>query len=368
MWMADILPHTAKMADDICLLNSMWTDHPNHDNALYKIHSGRLFMGYPTLGAWTVYGLGSENQNLPAYVVLNDPLGLPKNGTRNWTSGFLPPVFQGTPFRPTGSPILNLKQQYEQPSPVTESARGLLHQLDQIHRHERPHYLELDARIESYGLAARMQLSAGEALDLSREDRDTLKLYGIGQRATDSFGRRCLLARRLVERGVRFVQIFLEEQPWDSHVDLAANHRAACQRTDKPVAALLRDLKRTGLLDTTLVIWGGEFGRTPTAQRSGDTYTGRVHNMQAFIERVSMETRNSRIGLVLFGIYLLLYGGFVFLNAFSPESMEAIPVAGVNLAIVFGFGLILAAFVLAVVYGFLCRTTEEQAAKKEADE
>ena len=289
MWMADILPHTAKMADDICLLNSMWTDHPNHDNALYKIHSGRLFMGYPTLGAWTVYGLGSENQNLPAYVVLNDPLGLPKNGTRNWTSGFLPPVFQGTPFRPTGSPILNLKQQYEQPSPVTESARGLLHQLDQIHRHERPHYLELDARIESYGLAARMQLSAGEALDLSCEDRNTLKMYGIGQRATDSFGRRCLLARRLVERGVRFVQIFLEEQPWDSHVALASNHRAACQRTDKPVAALLRDLKRTGLLDTTLVIWGGEFGRTPTAQRSGDTYTGRDHNMQAFTSWKNLE-------------------------------------------------------------------------------
>ena len=282
MWMADVLPHTAQMADEICLINSMWTDHPNHDNALYKIHSGRLFMGYPTLGAWTVYGLGSENQNLPAYVVLNDPLGMPKNGTRNWTAGFLPPVFQGTPFRPTGSPILNLSQQYEEPSAVTETARGLLKRLDDAHRIERPYYPQLDARIQSYGLAARMQLSAGEAIDLTSESAETLSMYGIGESATDSYGRRCLLARRLVERGVRFVQIFLEEQPWDSHVDLADNHRAACGRTDKPVAGLLRDLKRSGLLDSTLVIWGGEFGRTPTSQKSGDTYTGRDHNMQGF--------------------------------------------------------------------------------------
>jgi len=282
MWMSDVLPHTAKMADDICLINSMWTDHPNHDNALYKIHSGRLFMGYPTLGSWTVYGLGSENQNLPAYVVLNDALGLPKNGTRNWTNGFLPPTFQGTRFRPTGSPILNLKPQYEQPSAVTESAKDLLNQLDDIHRTQRPHQPELDARIESYGLASRMQLSAGEALDIDAEKPHTLEMYGVGEQPTDSYGRRCLLARRLVERGVRFVQIFLEEQPWDSHADLNSNHRAVCQRTDKPIAGLLRDLKQRGLLDSTLVIYGGEFGRTPTTQKAGDTYSGRDHNMQAF--------------------------------------------------------------------------------------
>jgi len=260
----------------------MWTDHPNHDNALYKIHSGRLFMGYPTLGAWTAYGLGSENQNLPAYVVLNDPLGPPKNGTRNWTAGFLPPVYQGTSFRPTGSPILNLKAEYNQPAAATKSAQDLLKQLDKIHRTHRPHYPELAARIESYGLAARMQLSAGESLDVSRETAATRALYGIGEEPTNSYGRRCLMARRLVERGVRFVQIFLEEQPWDSHVDLADNHRAVCRRTDKPVAGLLRDLKQRGLLDSTLVIWGGEFGRTPTSQKSGDVYTGRDHNMQAF--------------------------------------------------------------------------------------
>ena len=282
MWMADCLPRLAEMADDICLINSMWTDHPNHDNALYKIHSGRLFMGYPTLGAWTVYGLGSENQNLPAYVVLNDPLGPPKNGTRNWSSGFLPPTFQGTTFRPKGSPILNLKPQYEEPSAVTEAARGLLARIDEEHRKKRPFQPRLDARIQTYQLAARMQLSAGEALDLNREKPHTLELYGIGQPETDSYGRRCLLARRLVERGVRFVQIFLEEQPWDSHADLKANHAGICRRTDQPVAGLLRDLKQRGLLDTTLVIWGGEFGRTPTSQKIGDIYTGRDHNMQAF--------------------------------------------------------------------------------------
>jgi hypothetical protein len=282
MWMADVLPHTAAMADDICLINSMWTDHPNHDNALYKIHSGRLFMGYPTFGSWCVYGLGSENRNLPAYVVLTDPMGLPKNGTRNWTSGFLPPLFQGTPLRPTGSPILNLKPQYEQPAAVTGAARRFLNQLDERHRAVRPFQSELDARIENYALAARMQLSAGEALDLGREKAHTLKLYGIGEAETDSYGRRCLLARRLVERGVRFVQLFLEEQPWDSHVDLGPNHRAVCRRTDRPLAGLLRDLKQRGLLDSTLVVWGGEFGRTPTSQRSGKIYTGRDHNMQAF--------------------------------------------------------------------------------------
>lgn len=282
MWMADVLPHTAQLADQMCLINSMWTDHPNHDNALYKIHSGRLVMGYPTLGAWTVFGLGNESADLPAYVVLSDPLGPPKNGTRNWTSGFLPPLYQGTRLRPTGSPILNLKPQYEQQSEVAAAARHLLNRLDDIHLRDRQYYPELEARIESYSLAARMQFSAGEALDLTRETQHVHSMYGIGEEKTDSFGRRCLLARRLVERGVRFVQIFLEEQPWDSHADLAANHRAACERTDKPVAGLLRDLAQRGLLDSTLVIWGGEFGRTPTTQKSAAGYSGRDHNMQAF--------------------------------------------------------------------------------------
>ncbi len=278
MWMANTLPHTSQMVDDICLINSMWTDHPNHDNALYKIHSGRLFMGYPTLGAWTAYGLGSENQNLPAYVVLGDPLGLPKNGTRNWTAGFLPPVYQGTPFRPTGSPILNLSKQYKQPADVSATASELLKTLDKIHRSKRPHRQDLDARIESYGLAARMQLTANEALDLNRENAETLRLYGVGKANTDSYGKRCLMARRLVERGVRFVQVWHGAgQPWDSHSEIAKNHGKLGQEADQPIAALLTDLKQRGLLEDTLVIWGGEFGRTPMAQGNG-----RDHHIKGF--------------------------------------------------------------------------------------
>ncbi len=281
-WMSDAMPHLSTVADELCFIHSMWTDHPNHDNALYKIHTGRLFMGYPSLGSWAVYGLGSENQNLPAYVVLDDPKGLPKNGVRNWTSAFLPPLYQGTRFRTKGTPILNLTPEYEQPSAVSKAARELLVAMDHRHRDKRPGYLELDARIDSYSLAARMQLYADDVLDLSKENEATKRDYGIGGRYTDSYGKRCLLARRLVERGVRFVQVFLEDQPWDNHSNLEGTLLSASARTDQPVAALIRDLKQRGLLEETLVVWGGEFGRTPTSQRMGTTYTGRDHNMQAF--------------------------------------------------------------------------------------
>ena len=282
IWISDALPHTAGVVDDLCFVNSLWTDHPNHDNALYKIHSGRLFMGHPSLGSWVTYGLGSECADLPAYVVLDDPLGLPKNDVRNWTSGYLPPIYQGTRFRTVGAPVLNLTPEYERPSDVSLAARDLLDRLDRRHRARRPGYLELDARIESYALAARMQLSANDVLDISSESRSTLEAYGIGQKVTDSYGRRCLLARRMVERGVRFVQIFLEDQPWDNHTNLQETLSSACLRTDQPVAALIRDLKQRGLLDSTLVIWGGEFGRTPTSQKTGNEYSGRDHNMQGF--------------------------------------------------------------------------------------
>ncbi len=282
IWMSEGLPHTAGVVDDLCFMHSLWTDHPNHDNALYKIHSGRLFMGHPSLGSWVVYGLGSENADLPAYVVLDDPLGLPKNGIRNWTSGYLPPVYQGTRFRTVGAPLLNLTPEYEQPSEVSAAALDLLETLDHRHRRRRPDYLELDARIDSYALAARMQLTASDVLDISTESEATREAYGIGQKATDSYGRRCLLARRMVERGVRFVQIFLEDQPWDNHSNLKASLQSACERTDQPVAALIKDLKQRGLLDSTLVVWGGEFGRTPTSQNVGNDYNGRDHNMQGF--------------------------------------------------------------------------------------
>lgn len=282
LWMSDALPHTAKVVDDLCFLHSMWTDHPNHDNALYKIQSGRLFMGHPSLGSWIVYGLGSECENLPAYVVLDDPLGLPKNGVRNWTAGYLPPVYQGTRFRTVGSPVLNLVPEYEEPARIGQLAREWRSRLDQRHFAERQDTPELDARIQAYELAARMQIGASAVLDISGETQTTLDAYGIGDPITDSYARRCLLARRMVERGVRFVQLFLDDQPWDNHSDLKATLLAACQRTDQPVAALIRDLKQRGLLDSTLVVWGGEFGRTPTSQKVGNVFSGRDHNMQGF--------------------------------------------------------------------------------------
>ncbi len=282
LWMSDGLPQTAKVIDDLCFINSLVTDHPNHDNALYRIHSGRLFMGHPSLGAWVAYGLGSECSDLPAYVVLDDPTGLPQNGVRNWTSGYLPPIYQGTRFRTVGAPVLNLTPEYEQPTEISLAARELLDRLDRRHRDARPGSLDLDARIESYALASRMQLTASDVLDLTRETRQTLDAYGIGQKETDSYGRRCLLARRMIERGVRFVQLFLENSPWDNHSDLDETLRDVCRKTDQPVAALIADLKQRGLLDSTLVIWGGEFGRTPTSQKVGNDYSGRDHNMQGF--------------------------------------------------------------------------------------
>lgn len=281
-WVSEALPHAASVVDDLCFLHSMWTDHPNHDNALYRIHSGRLFMGHPSLGSWVVYGLGSECQNLPAYVVLDDPLGLPKNGVRNWTAGYLPPVYQGTRFRTVGSPVLNLAPEYEEPARISQLANDWRRRLDQRHFAERSDTPELDARIQAYELAARMQLGASAVLDISGETQATLDAYGIGDPLTDSYARRCLLARRMVERGVRFVQLFMDDQPWDNHSDLKTTLLAACRRTDQPVAALIRDLKQRGLLDSTLVVWGGEFGRTPTSQKVGDAFSGRDHNMQGF--------------------------------------------------------------------------------------
>jgi hypothetical protein len=285
MWVSDALPHIAKQVDDIALIRSMFTTNLTHEPAVYLIQTGKMGPGRPTVGSWVVYGLGSENQNLPAYVVLDDPLGLPVNGVENWHSGFLPPMFQGTRFRSTGSPLLNLKSDVERPPEVTRTERELISQLDQMHKRERPNQPILDARIASYELAARMQLAATDALDLSRESRATLEMYGVGREPTDSYGRRCLMARRLVERGVRFVQLYVNGQIWDNHTGLAGELKSACDRTDQPIAALLRDLKQRGLFDNTLVIWGGEFGRLPIAQLPPDKNekkAGRDHNKNAF--------------------------------------------------------------------------------------
>jgi hypothetical protein len=247
------------------------------------IHSGRLIPGRPAIGAWVAYGLGSENQNLPAYVVLDDPQGLPVNGVQNWQAGFLPPLYQGTRLRSVGSPILNLQPERQQPASVVQAERDLLSRLDLIHKRTHPGQLQLDARIASYELAARLQVDASDALDITKESKETLAMYGVGEQPTDSYARRCLMARRLVERGVRFIQIYINAQIWDNHSKIEENLRTACGRTDKPVAALLQDLKQRGLLAKTLVLWGGEFGRMPIAQFEKNTKdAGRDHNPRAF--------------------------------------------------------------------------------------
>ncbi len=285
MWVSEALLHLAKQVDDIALIRSMFTTNLTHEPAIYIIQSGKMASGLPTLGAWVVYGLGSENQNLPAYVVLDDPKGLPINGVENWQAGYLPPVFQGTRFRSTGSPVLNLRPDVERPAGVLQAERDLLSRLDQLHKRERPGQPKLDARIASYELAARMQLAATDALDISREPLAIQEMYGVGREPTDSYGRRCLIARRLVERGVRFVQLYINAQIWDNHTALAAELTTACDRTDQPIAALLRDLKQRGLFESTLVVWGGEFGRLPIAQLPADKderKAGRDHNKNAF--------------------------------------------------------------------------------------
>ncbi|HWB98207.1 MAG TPA: DUF1501 domain-containing protein, partial [Bryobacteraceae bacterium] len=283
MWVSEVMPHLTEVVDELALIRSMQTMHPNHEPALFMIQTGRIIPGRPSMGSWVVYGLGSENQSLPAYVVLDDPLGLPVNGPQNWQSGFLPPIYQGTRIRSTGSPILNLTPEVNEPAPVIAAGRELLSRLDQIHKAKHPNQLQLDARIASYELAAKLQIEATDALDISKESPETLKMYGVGQEPTDSYARRCVMARRLIERGVRFVQLYINGQIWDNHSYLERDMRAACARTDQPVTALLQDLKRRGLMKDTLVLWGGEFGRMPIAQmENGMQAAGRDHNPRAF--------------------------------------------------------------------------------------
>ncbi len=278
---SELLPHLAERVDDIAVIRSMYSTTIAHENALFIMHSGRMMPGRPTLGCWVVYGLGAENQNLPAFVVLDDPKGLPINGIQCWQSGYLPGLYQGTRVRSEGSPIVNLHAKREYPSAVVDLGRSLLHRMDAAHRATRPFYPDLDARIASYELAARMQIEASEALDISKESEATREMYGISKELTSSYGTRCLMARRLVERGVRMVQIYIESQIWDSHAEIAKNLRYCCGKTDQPIGALLRDLKERGLLESTLVVWGGEFGRMPVAQAPGPT-AGRDHGPAGF--------------------------------------------------------------------------------------
>jgi len=276
---SEILPHTATCADDIAVVRSMHAEHNNHEQALWQMHTGRIISGRPTIGAWASYALGSANQNLPAYVVLRNDSALPTDGTRNWSSGFLPPRYQGVHFRHTGSPVLYLEPTTPTSANTQQLRRDLLQRLNEEHLSQHPRIAsDLEARIASYEMAGRMQLSAAAALNLADETTETLALYGVGEPKTESYGRRCLIARRLVERGVRFVQIFVEGQIWDTHSKNAEGTRNCCDQTDKPTAGLLKDLKRRGLLDSVLVVWCGEFGRTPVSQ-SGD---GRDHHKQGF--------------------------------------------------------------------------------------
>lgn len=279
--LSEMLPHLATVVDEISVVRSMYTTHLAHEAALFLMHGGRILPTRPSLGSWIVYGLGSENQNLPAYVVLDDPKGPPINFIQNWQSGWLPAVFQGTRVRSEGSPILNLHPKQEDPAGIVDLSRSLLHRMDAAHRDRHWGNVELEARIANYELAARMQMEATDALDISKESDAVKEAYGLNDERTASYGKRCLMARRLVERGVRLVQIYIEGQIWDNHNKIRQGLEYACGKTDRPAAALIRDLKARGLLDSTLVLWGGEFGRLPIAQDPGPN-AGRDHGPSGF--------------------------------------------------------------------------------------
>ena len=275
---SEVLPNIARHADKIAVVRSMFTEHRNHEQACWMMHTGMIIAGRPAIGAWVAYGLGTENQNLPAYVVLPDPRGLPVDGIRNWSSGWMPPLYQGMQFRSEGMPVLNLRPRTPRPPGVEENRMRLLNELNGQHRAARPDEMELDARIANFEMAARMQLSAGDALDINQETAATQRLYGLDNPTTRPYGTRCLMARRLVERGVRYIQLFMAGQPWDTHGNNTAGTRNCCDQTDLPIAGLLTDLANRGLLDSTLVFWGGEFGRTPGAQNRD----GRDHHPYGF--------------------------------------------------------------------------------------
>jgi hypothetical protein len=279
-WVSSLFPHIARCVDDICFVRNFYTESVVHAPAMYQVHSGRILMGHPSMGAWVAYGLGSESANLPAYVVMPQPEGTPEGGTPCWSAGFLPAVYQGTLFRPGPNPILHLKPPAGSDAARERRTLDLLQRMNDLDTPDED--TELAARISSYELAYRMQEHAPEAVDLSRESEATRRLYGLDRKHTAEFGTRLLLARRLVERGVRFIQIYSGGGPismqWDAHEGLYDNHTKMCGITDLPIAGLLTDLKQRGLLESTLVIWGSEFGRLPMSQ-SGN---GRDHNPHGY--------------------------------------------------------------------------------------
>ncbi|MDP7018443.1 MAG: DUF1501 domain-containing protein [Pirellulaceae bacterium] len=279
---SELLPGLASIVDDVCIIRSMHTGHNGHEVSIRYLNSGIAGVtGRPSLGSWLTYGLGSESQDLPAYMVLTDPGGHPVDGVHNWSNGWMPSLFQGTVLRPKEPRILNLDAPVHLRGKVQEHNLSFLNQINRRHLARHPGENDLEARIASYELAARMQHSAREALDVSQETKATHQMYGLDQDATREYGTRCLIARRLVERGVRFVQLFHSGQPWDNHNNLTSSLPSACKKTDKPSAALVKDLKQRGMLDEVLVHWGGEIGRLPVTE--GDPKSGgRDHNGQGF--------------------------------------------------------------------------------------
>jgi len=280
---SELLPHLAKVIDDVCVVRSMRTGVNNHVQGIHAVNTGRNVSGHPVLGSWLCYGLGTESQELPAFVALPDPVSLPVSGVEHWANGWLPSVFQGTAVRPREPRIPNLD-----PPPHLKGApqAAVLKYLDALNRDHlaaHPGEHDLEARIAGYELAAKMQTAAKEAMDLSKETKETKALYGLDDPATADYGTRCLIARRLVERGVRFVQVFTSNQQWDNHGSIRRTLPTACKKTDQPSAALVADLKRRGLLDSTLVAWGGEMGRLPVVQNdAGAAKVGRDHNTYGF--------------------------------------------------------------------------------------
>lgn len=279
-----LFPHLARHVDDIAFIHSMTADSPIHGSAMLMMNSGHLFSGRPSLGSWVNYGLGTVNQDLPGYVVMLDKTGGPISGAKNWTSGYMPASYQGTVFRPRGTPILDLKNANQMSRKEQRTLIRHLNHFNNNHLADRVDNSNLAARIASYELAFKMQTTAPEAVDIENEPEHVKNLYGIDHERTEDFGKKCLLARRLVERGVRFVQIYSggahNDDNWDAHGDLEKNHNYHAGNTDKPIAGLLQDLKHRGLLDGTLIIWGGEFGRQPTAEYAKGT--GRDHNAYGF--------------------------------------------------------------------------------------
>lgn len=278
-WVSDWYPEIAQCVDDIAVIRNCTADGLNHVGSVCQMNTGSILGGRPCLGSWSVYGLGSQCSDLPGYVVLLDYPEEPPGGKRNWGTGFIPATYQGTQFRDGNTPILHLNPPAEMDGSRQRSKLDFIQQLNRRHLQTRPEDDELEARIAAYELAYRMQSSATEAVELADESQETLDLYGVEKKETQRNGRNCLLARRLVERGVRFVQLYMGSgSKWDAHKDIEGNHARHCRESDKPIAGLLKDLRRRGLLDETLVVWAGEFGRTPMSE-SGD---GRDHNPYGF--------------------------------------------------------------------------------------